>query len=65
MRWIEEEEEDNEKEQSSLRVLILDMSGNMAFDYCMNYVLQSMFEQHIRAYLLKSYLFEILSCERH
>ncbi|KAI5387116.1 putative sulfate transporter 3.3, variant 2 [Lathyrus oleraceus] len=32
MRWIEEEEEDNEKEQSSLRVLILDMSAVSAID---------------------------------
>ncbi|CAK8577412.1 unnamed protein product [Lathyrus sativus] len=32
MRWIEEEEEDNEKEQSSLRFLILDMSAVSAID---------------------------------
>ncbi|KAL5055726.1 hypothetical protein RYX36_036408 [Vicia faba] len=32
MRWIEEEEEDNEKEHSSLRFLILDMSAVSAID---------------------------------
>ena len=33
LRWIEEEEEDNTKEHSSLQFLILEMSGNfMSFD---------------------------------